>query len=96
MPLLGLRSGQHLPDEGMAPRIVDGVKVWVLPIRPFEERTYPVLGHVRRNGLQLRVRCECPNCGQEVPVGRLAQHQQGKACKEQAAANLISAILHDR
>jgi hypothetical protein len=64
--LLGLGVNQPLPKEGMPPRLIQGVKVWVVPLveRP----------HLRRNFAGLRVRCSCPVCGKEFALGRLAQH----------------------
>lgn len=56
-----------LPREGMPPREICGIVVWVepLPDRP-PNVTWKRSTH--------RVRCECPGCGVKLSVGRLRQH----------------------
>lgn len=61
---LGVR---RLPEAGMSPRMVEGIKVWVTPL----EGERP--GEGKRNGA--RIMCECPGCGHHVSAGRLAQHK---------------------
>lgn len=69
--LLGL-TGSHLPKEGMPPRLIQGIKVWVNPIK------WP---HPLRKSSTHRVMAECPVCGKTMSAGRLHQHakvhQQG-------------------
>lgn len=60
-PLLGLRSGHHLPKEGLGARYVDGMVVFVKP------KTENRRAH--------RVMVICPDCGNNIPFGRLQQHQ---------------------
>ena len=64
--LLGLNSKAKLPDAGMEPREIQGLLVWVTPRYP-----RPRVGKSSKH----RVRCRCPECGQELSVGRLGQHK---------------------
>lgn len=81
--MLALLGFKKLPDEGMAPFEVVGVKnfkrghlnaeavnitVWITPHdRSAEKRSM--------NGSRPhRFRCTCPGCGREFSVGRLALH----------------------
>jgi hypothetical protein len=66
--MLGVPKGEGLPTDGMEPREIQGIKVWVNPLPPI------VPGKRRR--FALRVRCNCPVCGREMPVGRLRQHSR--------------------
>ncbi len=75
------RQGGHWPDAGMPAQEVMGIevpkpgeiniaavpiKVWVNPVtRPAE---------ARGKSSKHRVMCNCPGCGKEFSVGRLAQH----------------------
>lgn len=52
----------RLPAEGCAPRVVDGVTVWVEPRQPGASRAKH----------RVMYRCEC---GATVPVGRSHQHR---------------------
>lgn len=61
---LGVIGGK-LPKDGLAPRMVQGVRVWAVPF---------VEGRPRKSS-QHRVRCECPDCGVELSAGRLFQHK---------------------
>lgn len=71
--LLGLRRNESLPAEGMSPRWIQGVEVWVRPLA--EARTVVRWGReLQRRPFALRVRCSCPQCGRDVALGRLAQH----------------------
>lgn len=65
--LLGLLTTEKLPAEGMPPRIIQGIEVWVEPLRP------PRLYRSRR-GCMHRVMAKCPVCGQILSAGRLHQH----------------------
>lgn len=59
-----------LPAHEIAPRVVQGIRVWLLPKH-------------RTDGIwtaKHRAMCECPACGKIVPIGRLDQH--GKVHKE--------------
>lgn len=64
--LLGLREGQALPRDGMAERLIDGVRVYVAPLL--------ARGRKGRDFQGLRVMAIC-ECGKHVAVGRLAQHR---------------------
>lgn len=63
--LLGLGPKAKLPLDGMPARYIDGVKVWVNPHMPHASG--------RKSSVH-RVRCMCPDCGQELSLGRLHQH----------------------
>ncbi len=57
MEALGLRAGAHLPREGLPPRLIQGVRVWVAPFQdmgPLDQR---------HHSSTHRVMCECPDCG---------------------------------
>lgn len=69
--MLGLAPKQKLPEEGMPPRLIRGIEVWVRPLPP------KVDNHRR---FSLRVRGRCPFCQCEFAVSRLAQH--APACKQ--------------
>jgi len=56
--LLGLR---HTPERGMSRVLVEGVTVWADPLFP-------------GSSFRLRMRAECPACGEEMAAGRLFQH----------------------
>lgn len=60
------------PDSGLAPFMVDGIKVWVNPANPKMDRAAGV-----PKSSTHRVMCECPGCGRVVSAGRLAQHKCG-------------------
>ncbi len=66
--LLGLRPRQKLPKEGIAPRKISGITVWV---NPLPER---LPGKWRKRSTH-RVMAKCPACQREMSVGRLAQHK---------------------
>lgn len=61
--LLGLDPDAKLPAEGMAPRLIQGVQIYVRPLDPKTSR--------RRVH---RVRAICPDCGADISAGRLHQH----------------------
>jgi len=63
LPALGLARGAHLPADGMAPRVINGVRTWVIS-----------KAEACARGVFHRVRCACPQCGADLPAGRLAQH----------------------
>lgn len=65
--LMGLHPCKKWPLEGMPPRIIQGVKVWVKPIGPDPKQGW------RRN--THRVMAQCPLCGFECSAGRLFQHK---------------------
>lgn len=62
--LLGLGPKGKLPVDGLPPVYIQGIRVWVNPVALARERKQ---FH--------RVRCACPTCNAEVPLGRLAQHK---------------------
>lgn len=64
--LLGVTNGKY-PAEGLPPRIVQGVKVWVEPLPPAQP------GQKKRS--THRVKCECPKCGHVMSAGRMHQHK---------------------
>jgi hypothetical protein len=68
--MLGLSPDAKLPREGMAPRTIQGILVWVDPLpdrTPEEARRH----HKRSTH---RVRAKCPTCSKTLSVGRLHQH----------------------
>ena len=65
LKLLGI-EGTHLPVDGMPPRIIQGVKVWVTP--------KPALKPGLRHSATHRVMCECSLCGKHMSRGRLFSH----------------------
>ena len=70
LEMLGI-EGTRLPTEGMPPRSIQGITVWVEPLA--EDRP------VRWNGREgkrsdHRVKAACPACQKIVSVGRLHQH----------------------
>lgn len=82
LQLLGIVNGR-LPVEGMNAREIQGVKVWVRPLYP---RTLDEPRHKRSNH---RVRCQCPECGVELSLGRLFQHK----CKPFTADDVPDTLL---
>lgn len=63
LAMLGLKAGGHLPTDGMAERLIDGVRVYVAP---------KVAGNRRVRGHRVYAICDC---GRHIPVGRLHQHK---------------------
>lgn len=78
--MLGLPK--KLPKEGVPPRIVQGIKVWV---EPAAAAVY-VMRWGQRKLLKRsthRVMAECPLCGAHLSAGRLHQHKcQSSTSKE--------------
>jgi hypothetical protein len=68
MKKLGVEKS-NWPHEGISARMVDGIKVWVVP------QPDPVYGV--KHGARHRVFCECPGCGRQMSAGRLHQHTCG-------------------
>ena len=68
MRALGLKPGGHLPDEGMPPRFIGVVWVWVTPAQT------QLPGFERKSSTH-RVMGECPSCGRHMSVGRMHQHK---------------------
>ena len=64
--MLGLAPKQKLPVEGMAPRLIQGILVWVNPLPEATKSGW------RR--FSLRVRARCPQCEKEFAASRLIQH----------------------
>lgn len=58
--MLGLTK-DRLPDEGIEPQIIQGVKVWVVPKATKTQF--------------IRTLCECPGCGRVLSVKCLDQHK---------------------
>lgn len=65
MEMLGLPRNGHLPKEAMPERQIQGFRVWVNSVETARER-----------GQFHRIRVECPKCGQDVPFGRMRQHDK--------------------
>lgn len=63
-PLLGIKSGDHLPREGFSKEI-GGVAITVLP----------AAGKGRRSSHRVMVHC---TCGRKIPFGRMGQHLRWK------------------
>jgi hypothetical protein len=76
MKMLHLKAGGHLPIEGMEPRIIQGIKIWVKPV-PLIAIFQKHAGYGKKSSKH-RVMAECPQCKREMSAGRLHQH----VCKE--------------
>jgi hypothetical protein len=63
--MFGLGRTAQLPPEGMAPRTIQGIDVYVKPLPPKTGRF--------RN-FSIRVTAVCPLCGRHVAASRLPQH----------------------
>lgn len=74
--MLGLP--RKLPEHAVPAQVIQGVKVWVNPPLSPEYRTRYDGKVVKVHRAMHRVMCECPKCGADMSVGRLAQHK----CKE--------------
>ena len=68
--MLGLAPKQKLPVEGMEPRLIQGILVWV---NPLPEVKLDWRGRPQRR-FTLRVRARCPQCEKEFAASRLIQH----------------------
>ena len=76
LPLLGLKAGGHLPVEGMPPRKIQGITVWVEPA-PTPDLTMARDYTLRRvKSSKHRVMAECPVCRKHMSLGRLQQHSK--------------------
>lgn len=64
--MLGLPEKAKLPPNGIAPQSIQGVTVYVEPLRVKRNRT-------RR--MKHRVLAICPHCSRIMSVGRLSQHK---------------------
>jgi hypothetical protein len=73
--MLGLRPGGHLPAEGMPPRLVDGIKVWVNASPPARYHHGWSAKPSKVKSSAHRVMAECPACGAHLSAGRLHQHK---------------------
>lgn len=71
---LGLsRSRAQLPPEGMAERLIQGVRVYVAPLVPgWGKRRSQSMGVRYWQGLRVYAIC---GCGRHVAVGRMHQHK---------------------
>lgn len=58
--MLGI-DGNKLPDEGIAPQVIQGIKVWVTP--KVDKPRF------------IRTMAQCPVCHREMAVSRLQQHK---------------------
>ena len=71
----GLREHEPWPDEGMDPIQVNGVTLYVEPLRTRDERKFLWNGHkCYRN--PHRLRAICPVCGRPMSYGRIDQHMK--------------------
>lgn len=61
---LGLNPKRHLPDEGLGPRMVANVLVWVDP---------KIQGKAQD---AKRVWCRCPHCNRVLTAGKFHQHRK--------------------
>ncbi len=61
--MLGLDVNKHLPAEGMAPMLIQGISVYVKPLDP-----------KRKSARQHRVMAICPLCNKHMSAGRIHQH----------------------
>lgn len=64
---LGLNPNAHLPKDGLEPRYINHILIWVAP------------KHLSKR-IAHRVMCRCPICGTTLSAGRLHQHQGTQAC----------------
>lgn len=64
---MGFQPQTKWPDEGVSPKLVGNVTVWVIS-----------KGHAKAAGLRHRALCACPNkgCVWMGSAGRLHQHQK--------------------
>jgi hypothetical protein len=65
----GLDPKQHLPAEGRAPRLIDGVECYIFTAA--EARAF--WGN-KGSHMSLRVMAVCPECGKHTAASRLNQH----------------------
>ncbi len=71
--LLGLPLKSKLPAQGMEPRVIQGVKVWVEPAPdPVFINKWGRTRLLKRS--THRVMAECPDCGKHLSAGRMHQH----------------------
>lgn len=68
--LLGIK-GSHLPAEGMPPRMIQGITVWVEA-----QIDRNLVREFRLSRAVHRVKARCPECGKIMSVGRLCQHSK--------------------
>lgn len=69
---LGLDPKGKLPEDGMPPRKIDGIRVWVEPLLPKDERRARDRKFMATR--PHRVMAECPLCYKAMSAGRLPQH----------------------
>lgn len=60
LPMLGVTGGR-LPDEGVPPKVVQGITVWVTP-----KKGKPSF---------IRTMARCPQCSRVLTASRLQQHK---------------------
>lgn len=76
--MLGLPEGAKLPREGMPPRTIQGITVWVAPlVGPAVPRRTRYQRPLAPKSSTHRALAQCA-CGKVLSVGRLHQH----VCKE--------------
>ena len=85
METLGLKAGGHLPDEGLPEREIQGIRVYVKPLRTCCEYhrqggqgiTCTHNSDGKRGSIKSsrhRVIAICPGCQRHLSAGRLHQH----------------------
>ena len=73
-PLLGLKSGSHLPDEGFGPVEVQGITFVCRPAgRPTKRRWDGTWAKPCKH----RIYYLCEVCERWIPFGRAGQHRKG-------------------
>ena len=75
--VLSLLGVKRLPEAGMEPRYIQGIKVWVEPLKGERPLSFSPGGQ-RRFGKRQghRVMAACPRCSKIMSAGRLPQHAQ--------------------
>ena len=73
-PFFNLKPGQPWPAEGMTPRAVKGIVLFVRPLGKLLEPQGPYWRKNLREGLNSRLMAYCPDCQALVSYGRLHQH----------------------
>ncbi len=77
-PLYGIKSTAKWPAKGMPAIVYDGITFWVRPLGKIIEHT--CWGKPKREGMNNRLMCACPECHRTISYGRLHQHLKVHAC----------------
>jgi hypothetical protein len=102
MPLLGFKSGGHLPKQGFGPRVVEGVTFKCDPAAPdqiipvarrkwsaSEERIVYRTEEAIKKVSTHRVKYLCPHCDRWIPFGRANQHNPACSPKVQPTIDRV-------